>query len=394
MKSLKLVSFFILFTSGWSSTKKTIRVEKYPFPFKWEPAFKTIMNVGDKKEATICLKFRTFRYNEGFGDPFFIRSFCPEDRLGYTCEDRFYWEYGVGWKTGLEDDNKQAGYSGIHISHGNLSETEEQSLRASKTRWHFHLYEKSLDLFEWQSVCYSLSIIQKKELIFINGKFLHGYKFSKQFEKGWGNDPIEINLATNWVGEITDFNIYDSAFDKEQMISWTTSCNEPELGELFPWDTLLFNFTNTDEISVAIGEANTKDLCLKETDGNYVLELFSDGVLKSWGMSAELCERLNGRLSLVPQIETEAFALLKEHIDYVTAVNVTYTIFWLGGRAFINETELEETEEGYQVYPKGGKWVIQDPYSGNVLGKPFVVSNTAHTYSKVTQECVTCYVGM
>ena len=61
--------------------------------------------------------------------------------------------------------------------------------------------------------------------------------------------------------------------------------------------------------------------------------------------------------------------------------------------AFINGTELEETEEGYQVYPKGGKWEIQDPYSGNVLGKPFVVSNTAHTYSKVTQECVTCYVG-
>ena len=56
-------------------------------------------------------------------------------------------------------------------------------------------------------------------------------------------------------------------------------------------------------------------------------------------------------------------------------------------------TVLTETKEGYQVYPKGGRWVIKDPYTGNLLGKPFVMAPDGFTYAKPTEQCVSCWPG-
>ena len=99
------------------------------------------------------------------------------------------------------------------------------------------------------------------------------------------------------------------------MVSWTTSCDEPRLGEIFSWDPKQFNLTNTEEVETSISEVNSKDLCLKENDEKHVLEFFEDGVGTSTPMSEESCERVNGKLHLVPQEEEEAFAVIKEYED-------------------------------------------------------------------------------
>ena len=84
-KSLQLWSLLLHISGSLSALQKTIKVEKYPFPRGGEPAARLLLQAGDHKEvsafgcstqciyplkATVCLKFRTFAYNEGFGCPF------------------------------------------------------------------------------------------------------------------------------------------------------------------------------------------------------------------------------------------------------------------------------------------------------------------------------------
>ena len=122
--------------------------------------------------------------------------------------DKFIWLYCVGWKTGMEeDDNKQVGTTELFISHDNQTDKAQSLQQAEKTRWHFNLYEDWMDLFEWQSVCYSFSMSKKHELVYANGKLIQGYKWSKEFRKGWGDNPMRLRLMGGWKGEMTDVNI-------------------------------------------------------------------------------------------------------------------------------------------------------------------------------------------
>ena len=86
-----------------------------------------------------------------------------------------------------------------------------------------------MELFEWQSACYAFSVIKRKELLYVNGKFIQGYQWTKQFRKGWGDYPLLLKLMVNWKGEVTDLNIYGSAFERDEMVSWTTSCGTPDV---------------------------------------------------------------------------------------------------------------------------------------------------------------------
>ena len=371
--------------------RKTIKVEKYPFPRGGDPAATYILEAGDQKEVTVCLKFRTFAYNEGFGCPFAMTTECDEGPENKSCVDWFTWHYCIGWKTGMEDDNKQAGHTEIFYSHDNQTSQEQSIQMAEKTRWHFNLYEDWLDLFEWQSACYAISVIKRKELLYVNGKFIQGYEWPKQFRKGWGDYPLILKLMVNWRGEVTDLNIYDSAFEKEEMVSWTTSCGFPADGGILPWLPDLYNITNNNDTEVLISEVASDDLCSSQASNKNVLELFDDGTGKSPAMSEEICARLNGRLKLIPMSDNEAFDILEEFEDYVVKANRSGFSYWLGGMASINKTEMVEVDENYQVYPKGGRWVISDPYTENILGIPNYVVPTGHTYAKLTQECFGCW---
>ena len=95
-------------------------------------------------------------------------------------QDNFNWFYQIGWKTGMEADGKQAGHTDVFFNQFQDEEQEEKVRRGEeideKTRWHFHLYEDWIDLFEWQSACYAFSVIKRRELLYVNGKFIQGYK--------------------------------------------------------------------------------------------------------------------------------------------------------------------------------------------------------------------------
>ena len=109
------------------------------------------------------------------------------------AKDKFIWLYCVGWKTGMEeDDNKQVGTTELFVSHDNQTDRAQALQQAEKTWWHFNLYEDWMDLFEWQSVCYSFSMSKKHELVYANGKLIQGYKWSKEFRKGWGDNPMRL----------------------------------------------------------------------------------------------------------------------------------------------------------------------------------------------------------
>ena len=163
-------------------------------------------------------------------------------------QDNFNWFYQIGWKTGMEADGKQAGHTDVFFNQFQDEEQEEMVRRGEeideKTRWHFHLYDEWIDLFEWQSACYAFSVIKRRELLYVNGKFIQGYKWQPQFKEGWGDYPLTLVLMSGWRGELTGFNIYDHAFDDDEMVSWTTSCKTPPDGKILSWRPEIFNLTN------------------------------------------------------------------------------------------------------------------------------------------------------
>ena len=157
----------LLISSSLCEMQKTIKVEKLPFPWFGFPlghAANLSLDVGDKKEVTLCMKFRTFAYNEGYGQPFKVYRECPEGEL---CEDNFSWDFMVGWKTGMEEDGKQAIQTILTFSHDNQTSYEQVLQRVEKAQWHSVLLDDWIELFEWQSACYSWSVIEKRELLFV-----------------------------------------------------------------------------------------------------------------------------------------------------------------------------------------------------------------------------------
>ena len=68
-KLLFASSLVLLTKTCLCEVRKTIKVEKYGAPYI--PAHLRL-EAGDQKEVTVCLKFRTFAYKDGFHCPFAI----------------------------------------------------------------------------------------------------------------------------------------------------------------------------------------------------------------------------------------------------------------------------------------------------------------------------------
>ena len=378
----------LLISSSLCEMQKTIKVEKLSFPWFGFPlghAANLSLDVGDKKEVTLCMKFRTFAYNEGYGQPFKVYRECPE---GESCEDNFSWDFMVGWKTGMEEDGKQAIQTILDFSHDNQTSYEQVLQRVEKALWHSVLLDDWIELFEWQSACYSWSVVERRELLFVNGKFAFGYEWSKQFKKGWSNYPLRLILMSNWRGEATDVNIYDSFFDEDEMISWTTSCGSPAGGRILSWEPEIYNLTNNEEIKTVLSEVASDDLCRRQTADQDILEVFDNGIGKSAIQGEQYCERLNGQLAMVPTSEEEAFEILKKLNEHTRKQNITgYFNTWVSGRADLEGTEFVETRNGYNVYPKNGKWMVKDPKTNEILGLPFPADLAIDTHSKPRQMC-------
>ena len=392
-KFIQLLGLFPQISLSLCEMQKTIKVEKLPFPkYDTERAAQYTLDVGDQKEATLCLKFRTFAYNEGYGSLFHIARECPENM---SCVDNFSWMLMIGWKTGMEDDGKQALQTHLQFSHDNETMYEQMLTRIGKAQWHANLLEDWVALFEWQSACYTWSVLNKKELLFVNGKFAFGYEWSKQFSKGWSEYPILLKLMGNWRGEVTDVNIYDYFFEEEEMVSWTTSCGIPAEGGIFSWEPEKYNLTNNEEMETVISEVDSDDLCQSQNEDTDILEIFDNGIGKSPIQGEQYCERLNGQLTMVPTTEEDAFVILRKFNEHTRKKNLTkehhyYFSTWVSGRADLEGTEFVKTKAGYNVYPKGGTWKAKDPNTHEILGTPFASVPASDTYSKPTPLCFVC----
>ena len=109
---LEAALLILQITTSLCQMRKTIKVLKFPKIGKFGGYAKPVaihdFDPGDQKEATTCMKLRTFAYNEGFGCPFNLHT----NGDWAEARDLFLWLYCVGWKTGIEeDDSKQVGIS-------------------------------------------------------------------------------------------------------------------------------------------------------------------------------------------------------------------------------------------------------------------------------------------
>ena len=88
MKSSLYAAIVILqVTTSFCEMRKTIKVLKFPQIGKFGGFSKPVghydFEPGDQKEVTICMKFRTFAYNKGFGCPFLSD---PSPIIGNACQ--------------------------------------------------------------------------------------------------------------------------------------------------------------------------------------------------------------------------------------------------------------------------------------------------------------------
>ena len=122
MRAFLAAALLILqITTSLCQMRKTIKVLKFPKIGKFGGYAKPVaihdLDPGDRKEATTCMKLRTFAYNEGFGCPFNLHT----NGDWAEARDLFIWIYCVGWKTGIEeDDNKQVGISKLLFLHDDI----------------------------------------------------------------------------------------------------------------------------------------------------------------------------------------------------------------------------------------------------------------------------------
>ena len=272
---------------------------------------------------------------------------------------------------------------------------EQMLTRIGKAQWHANLLEDWVELFEWRSACYTWSVLKKMEMVFIDGKFAFGYQWSKQFTKGWSDYPLLLSLMHNFRGEITDVNIYDSFFEEEEMISWTTSCGSPAKGRILSWAPENYNLTNNNDTETVIGTAASDDLCKNQDDELKIFEIFDNGIGKSPIQGEQYCGRLNGKLTMVPTTQDDAFDILKRFNEHtrkkgLTAEKDYYFSTWLSGRAALEGTEFVETKTGFNYYPENGEWLARDPNTNEILGTPFPAVPASDTYSKPTQLCFVC----
>ena len=150
------------------------------------------------------------------------------------------------------------------------------------------------------------------------------------------------------------------------MISWTTSCGSPAKGRILSWVPENYNLTNNNDTETVIGTVASDDLCKNQDDELKIFEIFDNGIGKSPIQGEQYCGRLNGKLTMVPTTQDDAFDILKKFNEHtrkkgLTAEKDYYFSTWLSGRAALEGTEFVETKTGFNYYPKGGEWLAQDP---------------------------------
>ena len=268
--------------------------------------------------------------------------------------------------------------------------------------------------------------------MFLNGQQSYGFTFTDEVENPLPANAFEIvQIGKNVRGMITDVNMYESFFSEKDMITWTTSCNQPG-GEIFAWDAKKLNTTQepTSLSNVTIIKVDKKSICpdatkniikkktskttakkqrkrfqpktTKLTFVSSVLELFpGSNTERTSAIALNTCFRLNGELMPIPQTQEEERLMDKTLWDYMmkkSTNNLTYLIenyelteIWVAGQSEPGDEEDSESRELF--YPPKGIVELFHPVTRAPLqpynpGEFYMAASSS--YAKNTEKCILC----
>ena len=270
-----------------------------------------ITHTEEYESITICWRFLTAAYPHcagSWGVPIATQP-VPQEA---NYEFRFMIYPPI---SGMSEDGKHAGWLGVRFN-----KTSEGTIH--QITWRSILFNKPLKIFEWQSMCVSYSKKTQKLLMFHNGE-----KYLENLIKEGEHISISKYFLSHVIinrfqrGSFSDLQVYSSPMDEESLSSWTT-CQFNEPGDVYAWDINTLNLTHDEAIISAVEKVDTNLLCKSGQKNKKEIHIFGDADITSinYYEAKELCMRLNGKMTKIPQDLTG-----NEHIANVLKENLIKT---------------------------------------------------------------------
>ena len=367
-------------------------------------------------ECTICLRFLVFSYYEGLQFLYMVSDGILTERFSYNAEMTSEFQGGL---TAFNRKNVPGGGLG----------------GVSYPVYHNFEWPKTIEIDKWYHYCWAYSSITHKINAYQDGFRVYTFKYPDDVEDPLSENIFEkVEVLRNFLGLMTDFNIYSSYFTDEQMIDWTAGCKDTP-GDIFDWDPnkLILTKEKNFQIETDILEIARKEICFDPSrpipplkpiatattvnqakpDLEIKMNSYKDSVLvyigdPSWHTNRDAidrCQRLTGELTSLPQNEDEEKMMDKLILDYYLKVSglnessipLAFSVKVIGETLLLNEDttnkKLKELEEREQTYPKNGEMELFHPLTGARLKmyRPGIVMPQSRSYYKYPLQCLVCF---
>ena len=381
-------------------------------------------------EFTVCYRFLITSYNDGWMWTFY------SPKLGTWEWDQKGYHETFGYGTGLESEGYQSVWFTLfrNIPGGGLGDK-------AMPVYHAPLLPRFLQTGKWYNSCTSYSSKLRKLHLYQDGLKAHSYQYNDQEENPLRPTFFEVvKLGQNMRGLMTDVNIYSTFFEEEEMVSWTTGCQQRD-GEIYKWDVSKLNITQDEDSTVNVefirldkasvcpeknvvvtqqepsklGTKSEQKRFKPKLQGNSsfigkVLEVITDPDNKNAMDCKDRCYRLSGQILTIPENEEEEKLLDKTGWNYMMKKannNITFlhenrklTDFFVGGESKLSDLEKimpnmnADIENRVGIYPLDGHFKVYHPVTGKELKPTKALIPYTNIELVPRKQCFICFTSL
>ena len=432
MKLLLLVVFLLLISTTHSQQQvDVLKISNVKFPLSKDPA--ASINAGytkDITEFTCCYRILVDSYNDGY--PIFLIAWHPDVEVkdSWIAEESSFFLEATNWlDSGHELDGFQAAFTMLfrNVPGGGKG-------NRSMPIWHHLSLPRFVEPGKWSHFCTSYSSTEHILHKYQDGHKVFSHFFTDEVESPLPNVMFDnVEIGHNFRGLFTDLNIYSSFFKEDDMKDWTSGCSQ-EGGDIFQWAPNKVNMIETENVkNVSFIKMDSTEVCpdpdkkfprekpVKSTEGTekkrfqprtykhdsfigLVVEFIENNAMKDVEEAKDMCFRLNGELTTVPQTEEEEIVLTKIVRDYImkkVSNNKTYlekndfkVQYWLAGET-VEIAEDIFTSNREQAYSPSGESTYFHPITGVKLDPVKPLTRPDYSTNPMFKKlCMRCFDGI
>lgn len=186
----------------------------------------------------------------------------------------------------------------------------------------------------------------------------------------------KVHITEAFRGSFTDLQVYSYPTKEEDLKKWTI-CQFAEPGDVFEWNITRLNMTHDPNIISNSAKVDSKELCRATGSSKKEIHIFGDPTTEPISNldGITLCNRLNGKMKLLPTTKKEVERLA----DYIRS----YGGGWVGG----------EGSGSPHWFPDKGIFAFVDPETGESLiteENDKFITKAKHSYQVLEDICLHC----